>query len=71
MNDPGYGILLNHTLSMSGVGNGGCVPIMQWVPVGGCGQSFIFLGLGAPACPLDLGVCRFDALAVDVGGFKD
>ena len=25
-----------------------------------------FLGLGAPACLLDLGVCHFNALAVDV-----
>ena len=33
-----------------------------------------FLGLGAPACLLDLGVYCFDALAVDVrglGGFGD
>ena len=27
-----------------------------------------FLGLGALACLLDLGVCHFDALAVDMGG---
>ena len=26
-----------------------------------------FLGLEAPACLLDLGVCRFDALVVDLG----
>ena len=33
-NDLGSGFLLNHALSMPGGGNGGCGPIMQWVPCG-------------------------------------
>ena len=78
MNDLGCRFLLNHTLSMPrdwkwrlcanyAVGaRGGMWSIFYLIL---CEKNF--LGLGAPACLLDMGVCHFDALVVDVGAFVD
>ena len=76
INDLGCGLLLNHNLSMPGGGNGGWGQLCSGSPWEMWSIFHLILydknfpESGAPVCLLDLEVCQFVALAVEVrGGF--